>query len=228
MKKKIYTVLLLISFILLVGCNGLTSLEVTSTTNELQIIQQVLDQYDFQYSNGFDFTSTQYLGEQIVNSDSIEQRIDWDKTNIYTEYTSMRTSEFNTDTINKDSQVVYFYSNNKMGSYVDETLTWESISLNEYMAFSLPDINISELNTSNGNITTANGKTTFESDLSGTDLESLLDATFNNISSVHIEIIIKIATQELLEITIAYEMDLTNTIIIFTPYYDAVQVIIPQ
>jgi len=115
-----------------------------------------------------------------------------------------------------------------MGSYVDETLTWESISLNEYMAFSLPDINISELNTSNGNITTANGKTTFESDLSGTDLESLLDATFNNISSVHIEIIIKIATQELLEITIAYEMDLTNTIIIFTPYYDAVQVIIPQ
>lgn len=229
MIKKLGLILMALLMMTLAGCNSFTSgTTETTTQSQVQLIERAIEQFDFHDVNGFDFSSIQYLGEEVVNSDVIEQRVNWTDNKIYTEFTTSRVTEFQTESAMITDESVYFYYNNQMGTYVDDVLEWSSMSLDDYLDFSVPDIQLSTEGFSNYSLEFISDSLVLEAELSSSDIVNILGIDGTGVVTASITIKVNETTYELQELTITYEMNLTNTIIIFSPYYDSAQVVIPE
>lgn len=201
------------------------------TKEELQILSQInesLSSYDFQSANGFDYSSKQYIDESVVNGLVIEQRIEHgEDIKIYSQYETITLSEFNTDSQFGLSETIDFYYIDQKGTYDSDDLMWSDMTLDEYLDFTLPINEIDftmfvEFNISNVN------EIKIEATVDSSYYHSILGVEDTTISSLTITIAIEKDTSNLLSISINYQQNNSNTEIMFEPFYQDAQVIIPQ
>ncbi|MDT8337264.1 MAG: hypothetical protein RQ856_05495 [Candidatus Izemoplasmatales bacterium] len=196
----------------------------------IQKFHDSLSLYDFYEVNGFNYLSTQYINDAVVNYDEVEQRIVWEpEIKIYTDYYSERLKEFSIDETYEIIENVSFYYNNQIGTYNEnDELIWKVSTLETYLDFILPvnDIELNyfesyEINESEGLIVLS-GLVKIEF------INTVLGLESSDIDQLNLTITINNTDYSLQSLNILYSQDLTETEIIFIPYYDITQVIIPQ
>ncbi|QWB99416.1 hypothetical protein KHQ88_04425 [Mycoplasmatota bacterium] len=238
MKKLFLIIFSSLMLLLLVGCenfraNQSTEDQTTIPTEitEFAFIINILDNYDFSNTNGFDYSSKQTVEDIITNQDEIEQRIEWiDETaKIYTEYTSLRLAEFNLDKTHDEFESVNYFYNNQIGEYNEENnLIWQDITMEAYLDFSLPLNQLLEEYFSTYSVEVVDDQYILTGMIDTQYIDDILTTDQTNISDLEITVIVNQDNDNLEEISLTYQQDITRTEIIFTPYYDDAQVIIPE
>ena len=196
----------------------------------LELINTILGEYDFLEHNGFDYSSIQDIGDYPANSDQISQRIDKEADiKIYTEYSISRLLEFDPDNILNEINTVDFYYQNQLGQYNElDQLVWSNISLEDYMEFSLPFSHLEFIYFEDFEFTYNDNYLTLNAYIKYSEIENFLGVDAIDMENCEITVTINLDNNSLKQIEIYYESTLSFTTILFVPYDEDAQVIIPN
>lgn len=225
-KKIVCLCLISFSMILMAGC------QIKQEDQDITKINSLIQGFKSKDFNGFDYSIVQNKGEDILNSEVIEQRIDYNQGNIrsYTEIIKKTLIEYDanvSETHNELSRVI-FYANNQVGELNESNIVeWNNQNANDYFLFDLPINAIKKTYFQEYTITKDHDNQILTGVLKQGNISDVLSLPPQSINKVEIKIVTTQNMSKLLQIEIYITQQNTNTTVQFSPYYEATTVIIP-
>lgn len=228
MKRYVSLIIVIGLSFMLFSCKAKEEEEIP--VDEFDVFKNIVALYSVDLTNGFDYSATQTLGTNVVHKKTVEQRIDREvETKIYTEANEEYLQEFSLDDAYHQSITTTYFYRNEVGTQInDGEVSWENISLADYLAsnIQLGDIRKDDFVSYDievdGNIQTLSGE------LKLSAINRLFDADTSVIEDNEIVIKIDIEKELLIEFVFHYASQETVTEILFQPYYRVANVVLPQ
>ncbi|HBG33322.1 MAG TPA: hypothetical protein DDW82_06390 [Acholeplasmataceae bacterium] len=215
--------------ILLIVVTSLSACTTTGADLELAKIIRLVEGYETDDINGFNFSSTQYSAEQELNFDIITQRIErGTEIKAYTEFSERRFNAYNDDDQFSDTNYVLYYYNNQIGTQIgDEPTIWSATTIEEYFVSRLPIVKFLRTDFITYEISQVGTQSVLNGTVKTNSISKLLGFIDDTITTLEIKITYSSLEAQLIEVEIRYEQSATNTVVIYTPFYGTAQVVLP-
>ncbi|MCH5180945.1 MAG: hypothetical protein J1F32_07005 [Erysipelotrichales bacterium] len=201
-----------------------------SVTPEKSNFDKVLDaisNYNIEFTNGYDYSLIQYLGKDIVNSNSISLRADFSN-DVRAEKieTSKRLNEYGKGEQYTETEVITYFFNNTVGEYKDNKWVWSNCKKSDFFATSISNIKIEkEYLTS---IKENNGTNfTISADVLDEKVNSFFNVDTISINSVSLKIEVSSDFNKLESIELSYFSSNTRFEMSYEAFYGNVSIDIP-
>jgi hypothetical protein len=226
MKKILCSLIILIVIFVLSSCN------LSKSDPDIMKVNDLVTKYDHMKTSGFNYTVIQMKHDDILNSETIEQRIEiiGDSFRSYTEIITKILKEFDSNQVetHQESVFISFYDIDRYGILKDDNqIEWSNLDKDEYLAFKLPlsSVRTDYFNTyeikNEGNNKVLNGTINKDS------IKFALSLTLGQIESMDLKIVFNPRGNQLISIELIIVQTMTTTQVKFIPYYDSTTVIIP-
>ncbi len=215
-KKTVQTVLLLLISITLVSCG--------KDLEKVDVID-LINNYDYTKYYGFEYSTIQYDGETILNSDSVTQKINIGNTQGETTHIKKRLINYNSELKEpyELEETKTYYKDNQKGFYEDGELVWENYLINEYKLNYFPIFKMDLEDFVSYKIKGSSNIQTLEGEVKSTNFKKVFNYEYNNIKSIKLEILFN---NNIISVIIRVEQTSSFTLIEYKPYISGQQVII--
>jgi hypothetical protein len=215
-KKLFQVVIILLLSLILASCDiGSQNVDIIDLINN----------FDYTEYYGFEYSTVQYDGENILNSDSIIQKVNIGRTQGETTHIKKRLINYNSE-LNDPYEIeetINYYKDNQRGYYIGGELVWEDYLISEYELNYFPITKLDLEDFILYNIKESNNNQTLEGEIKTTSFKKVLNNDFSNIKSIKLEILYN---KNIISVKIRVEQTSSFTLIEYKPYLTGQQVII--
>ena len=129
--KRLLIIVVFLFFLTLSGC--------AKESDKSSKFRLAMMNYDYKQTTGYYFKSTQMIEGQKGNERIITQKIDWENQKAYTEIYERTVDNFNVNSKFTESSQTTYYHQNQIGLQTeDESVTWQTGTLEAYINNKLP------------------------------------------------------------------------------------------
>lgn len=227
MKKVLSVVLLVVCVLAFVACGEKGSEPENERISSQQQIVSMIENYNVNETNGFDYALEQSRNGLVVNSHTISIRLD--KTNETVGSRVEYKKDLNEDISNgqySEVSATAYYKNNKIATYENDAWVWKNCSLSEFSSININSFKFNFELLKDINLATSGQYTVLTFNVDDSNAASFLGVS-KPIKNLSFEIKTDANKEKLISFTMSYTQDLTSTQFRFTPYYGSVNVDLP-
>jgi len=190
----------------------------------------IINAYNIESTNGYDYLIEQKVGDIIVNSDTITCRVERGSTvKASTDTVQKRLNNFGEEEQFSETTFSSYFNNNQIGfKEQDGVINWVAGTSEEYFVIGIDKLDlsigsfVSSMVNKSGNVYSLIGTLKTES------LGTLFGINTVGMKNISIEIVVNIGTGKLMSLDISYSQSQSSTTISFSPFYDVVTVNFPS
>lgn len=228
MKKAFAFLIILVCVFALVACGEKgTDPENEAVSNEQKIVSMI-ENYNVNGTNGYDYALEQTRNGVVVNSHTITIRLDNTNETIGSrvEYKKDLNEDITNGQYTEISATAY-YKNNRIATYENDVWVWKNCSLSEFSSISINSFRFNFDLLTDINFTTSGQYNVLTFKIDDSNAASFLGVS-KAIKNLSFEIKTDANNERLISFTMSYSQELTSTQFKFVPYYGSVNVDLPQ
>lgn len=228
MKKALGILGLIVCVFAFVACGEKSTDPANEEVSNEQKIVSMIENYDVNGTNGFDYALEQTRNGVVVNSHAITIRLDNTNETIGSrvEYKKDLNEDITNGQYTEISATAY-YKNNKIATYENDVWVWKNCSLSEFSSISINSFRFNFDLLTDINFTTSGQYNVLTFKIEDSNATSFLGVS-KAIKNLSFEIKTDANNEKLISFTMSYSQELTSTQFKFVPYYGSVNVDLPQ
>lgn len=231
MKNKFLHFLMLLSCTLFISCNPQNNTVPNDGKSGKSHFGQALDsfaKYDLRLTNGFDYSVRQYYESEIVNSKSIQLRVNFENgTRAKKNVNTKKLNEFNYDEQYSLTETITYFRNNQICEYDNGGWRWRTFDETEFLKTNLSSYSITEKYFTNIYETPLQSEIEFIADVPSNYINSVLGSEAAGISQLKFCLVVKNDFSLIKSFSFTYYQQYTNTEINFVSFFGPVEIDFP-
>lgn len=229
MKRLVSFVIILISIISLSSCKKPEKIKEDPYLDHKKVLT-LISEYDVMVTNGFDYITIQKLknSSTIVNSHSIMVRLNKENKiiGVRTEKSKKLNENIIDDQYTETTKCAYF-NNNKIGVFRDNKWNWKSCSFEDFVIVNISSLNLNIDNFKDFELAEEATYNALNIKIDDTKVNTIFEG-LSNAKNLAIEIKTDKDYKRLISLDISYLQKLTQISFSFVPYYENVDINIPE
>lgn len=228
MKKAFAFLIIFICVFALVACGEKGTDPANEEVSNEQKIVSMIENYNVNGTNGYDYALEQTRNGIVVNSHTITIRLDNTNETIGSrvEYKKDLNEDITNGQYTEISATAY-YKNNRIATYENDVWVWKNCTLSEFSSVNINSFKFNFEVLKDISLTTSGQYNVLSFKVDDSDAASFLGVS-TTIKDLTFEIKADIIKERLILFTMSYSQNLTSTRFQFTPYYGSVNVDLPQ
>lgn len=224
--RKTIIILLTIICLLFIGC-GKEVEEIDELKDEKEILN-LINSYQVEGTNGFDYSLEQKLNESIINSHTLSIRLDnsSELKGSREEYKKELNEDITKEQFSELNATAYYY-NNKIATYEKDSWVWKECRISEFASVNINSFNLDISKLSNLKLSNEGSYLVLTFNVSDSDASSFLGVK-GNIRDLSFKIKVLEESKQLVSFEMNYLQDSTKTFFSFIPYYGSVKIELPE
>lgn len=228
MKKLLAFLILLVCIFALVACGEKGTDPVNEEDSNKQKIVSMVENYNVNGTNGYDYALEQMRNGVVVNSHTITIRLDNTNETIGSrvEYKKDLNEDITNGQYTEISATAY-YKNNRIATFENNGWVWKNCSLCEFSSIKINSFKFNFDLLTDIKLTKAGQYNVLTFKIDDSDAASFLGVS-KAIKNLSFEIKTDATNERLISFTMSYSQELTSTQFKFSPYYRSVNIDLPQ